>query len=110
MAAISARLPLRKLLSTKTRIEFRDNPGQIRGDSFFDLVRRFRTGQRVDPIEVVPRGSNYVIMNGVRRALAAKAAGRPDLEAMIVSSAAAGRSVGFTVPLSEVLFPNDLRG
>ncbi len=110
MAALPDRIPLRRLWSTKTHISFRDDRCRTPGDRFFELVHRFRTGRRVDPIEVVQHGGNYVILNGVRRALAAKAAGQQGIEATIVHDAVAGRPIGHTVPLSMVLFPHDLRG
>ena len=91
------------------KIEFRNGPSEIPGQSFFGLVKAFRTGAPVPPIEVRSHAGNYVIMNGVRRALAAKAAGREYIDAILISARAGGGPIGHTVPLSEVLFPHDLR-
>lgn len=98
------RISLDRLLSPKARITFRSQ-----GDVFFRMVAEYRSGRRLPPIEVTPRGGNYVILNGVRRALAAKAAGQRDVMAIVVAGAP-GAGSGYVVPLNSVLFPRDQRG
>jgi hypothetical protein len=106
---IPSRIPLDKLLSPKTSLAFRDGPEQAPGESFFRLVDKYRNSEPVEPIQVVPKGSQYVILDGVHRAMAAFAAGRMDIEAVVLSSAVVGAPLGLSVPLDRVMFPFDLR-
>lgn len=103
------RIAISKLRSSKTSFEFRDSPGQTAGQSFFDLVKSIRNGRAIEAIEVMAKGEEYVILNGVRRAMAALAAGQAFIDAVVVDAAVAGKSGGQTVPLREVRFPYDLR-
>ena len=109
MPDLEANIPIIHLRSPKKRVQFRSGRGQTPGQSFFDLVEAYRSGGTVDPIQVVRTTAGFVILDGVRRALAAKAAGLSKVDARVARRTSVGRSIGATVPLSAVLFPHDHR-
>jgi len=103
------RIPIAQLRSPKTRITFRINNDGLPGQSFFDLLNSYRNGASIEPIEVATSGEGYVILNGVRRALAALSAGQTFILARVFDAGDVGVPIGESVPLADVRFPFDVR-
>lgn len=94
---------LSRLYSPKDRIEARR--GEDLPHLFLDLLRAFTAGEPVDPIEVVPFRDGYYILNGVRRAVVARAAGVSTIRAVVIPENVVGKVLGQAFPLAEVAFP-----